>query len=122
MAEDLSSTTLSRPSLDLAAFEGAAFDLDGVVTRTAALHAQAWKTLFDAFLEAQARRAGTAFRPFDIDTDYRRYVDGKPRLDGARDFLRSRSIELPEGAPGDAADRETVRGLAARKDALFLEL
>ena len=91
MAEDLSSTTLSRPDLDLTAFEGAAFDLDGVVTRTAAVHAQAWKTLFDGFLEARAQRMGTAFRPFDIDTDYRRYVDGHtrdPRFAGLGHMVR----------------------------------
>lgn len=95
-------------------------DLDGVVTRTAHLHAQAWKQMFDEYL---ARRSGgERFEPFDIETDYRRYVDGKPRFDGARSFLRSRGIELEEGTPEDPPDRETIGGLGNRKNALFQKL
>lgn len=96
------------------------FDMDGVVTDTASIHAAAWKRMFDAYLEERSRRSGEPFRPFEIDTDYRRYVDGKPRYDGVRDFLRSRAIILPEGTSADAPGTETVRGLGNRKDQAFL--
>jgi len=97
------------------------FDMDGVVTDTAAVHAEAWKELFDAYLEARSRRTGEPFRPFDSDADYRPYVDGKPRYDGVRSFLVSRGIELPEGDPSDPPDRETICGLGNRKNRAFLE-
>ncbi|HXG26019.1 MAG TPA: beta-phosphoglucomutase family hydrolase, partial [Candidatus Binatia bacterium] len=96
------------------------FDMDGVVTDTASVHARAWKQLFDAYLAERSRRSAEPFRPFDIDRDYREYVDGKPRYDGVRDFLRSRGILLPEGTPDDPPESETVRGLGNRKDGLFL--
>jgi beta-phosphoglucomutase family hydrolase len=95
------------------------YDLDGVVTRTADLHAAAWKALFDRYLEDRAARAGTPFVPFDIAGDYRTYVDGKPRYDGVASFLASRGISLPLGAPGDPPDAETIHGLGDRKNALF---
>ncbi|CAL9343239.1 putative protein [Streptomyces sp. enrichment culture] len=94
------------------------FDLDGVVTRTAVVHAAAWKETFDAFLRA---RDGEDFRPFDAVADYDEYVDGRPRADGVRTFLASRGIELPEGEPGDPPDAETVNGLGNRKNELLLE-
>lgn len=97
------------------------FDMDGVVTDTAAVHAAAWKRLFDGYLRERSRRTGEPFRPFDIDRDYRRYVDGKPRSDGVRDFLGSRGVVLSEGDPDDPPDRETVRGLGNSKDRYFLE-
>lgn len=97
--------------LDLAAF---LFDLDGVVTRTADVHAHAWRQLFDGFLEARAGGAG--FTPFRLPEDYIAYVDGKPRYDGVRSFLESRGIDLPWGTPEDAP---TVCGLGNRKDQLF---
>ncbi|MFI0999593.1 beta-phosphoglucomutase family hydrolase [Streptomyces galbus] len=93
------------------------FDLDGVVTRTAVVHAAAWKEMFDAFLRA---RDGDSFRPFG-DDDYDQYVDGRPRADGVRSFLASRNIELPEGGPDDPPDAETVHGLGNRKNELLLE-
>ncbi|MFG3248553.1 beta-phosphoglucomutase family hydrolase [Streptomyces sp. NPDC048187] len=93
------------------------FDLDGVVTRTAVVHAAAWKATFDAFLRA---RDGADFRPF-TDSDYDQYVDGRPRADGVRSFLASRGIELPEGTPDDPADAETVNGVGNRKNELLLE-
>jgi beta-phosphoglucomutase family hydrolase len=93
------------------------FDLDGVVTRTAVVHAAAWKEMFDAFLRD---REGDDFRPFD-DHDYDEYVDGRPRGDGVRSFLASRGIELPEGDPGDPPDAPTVHGLGNRKNDLVLE-
>ncbi|MFF1718166.1 beta-phosphoglucomutase family hydrolase [Streptomyces sviceus] len=93
------------------------FDLDGVVTRTAVVHAAAWKEMFDAFLR---EREGEHFRPFD-DHDYDKYVDGLPRADGVRTFLTSRGIELPDGNPDDPPGAETVHGLGNRKNALVLE-
>jgi beta-phosphoglucomutase family hydrolase len=94
------------------------FDLDGVITKTAVVHAAAWKQTFDDFLRA---RDGADFRPFD-DTDYDEYVDGRPRADGVRTFLASRGIHLPEGTPDDPPDRQTVHGLGNRKNELLLEL
>ena len=93
------------------------FDLDGVITDTAAVHAVAWKRLFDDFLEDRAE--GRGFQPFRVPEDYLAHVDGEPRYDGVRDFLRARGIVLPEGSPSDPADRVTVRSLGDRKDALF---
>jgi beta-phosphoglucomutase family hydrolase len=93
------------------------FDLDGVLTQTATLHAAAWKTMFDAFL----RGRNEPFVPFDADRDYDRYVDGKERNDGVRSFLQSRGIVLPEGAEGDPPELDTVRALGNRKNALVLE-
>jgi beta-phosphoglucomutase family hydrolase len=92
------------------------FDMDGVLTQTATVHAAAWKQMFDEFLEAQD---GPAFRPFDDVEDYQEYVDGKPRYDGVRDFLASRAITLPEGSPSDGPSQLTVCGLGNRKDVLL---
>jgi beta-phosphoglucomutase family hydrolase len=89
------------------------FDLDGVLTNTAAVHAAAWKHTFDEFLR---QRDGAGFRPFDKLVDYDDYVDGKPREDGVRDFLASRGITLPEGSPDDSQDAATVYGLGNRKN------
>jgi beta-phosphoglucomutase family hydrolase len=89
------------------------FDLDGVLTNTAAVHAAAWKHTFDEFLQ---RRDRAGFRPFDKQLDYDDYVDGKPREDGVRDFLASRGITLPEGSPDDSQDAATVYGLGNRKN------
>jgi beta-phosphoglucomutase family hydrolase len=98
------------------------FDLDGVLTRTATVHAAAWKQMFDEFLKSWAERTGEPFVPFDVATDYDRYVDGRPRLDGTRTFLESRSIHLPEGAPSDPADAQTLHGLSNKKNELVLRL
>jgi beta-phosphoglucomutase family hydrolase len=98
------------------------FDLDGVLTQTAKVHAAAWTQTFDAYLSDRAARTGEAFRPFDEVTDYDEYVDGKPRYDGVRSFLASRGIELPEGTSDDPATAETVRGLGNRKNELVLRL
>jgi beta-phosphoglucomutase family hydrolase len=108
-------------AIDPVRFEAAVFDLDGVLTETAAIHAQAWKRLFDEFLTKQAAASGKVFQPFDADSDYRLYVDGRPRSDGVRTFLAARGITLPEGQAGDPPDALTVRALGARKDAYFLE-
>ncbi|MEN3264731.1 beta-phosphoglucomutase family hydrolase [Pseudonocardia sp.] len=97
------------------------FDLDGVLTDTASVHAAAWKQMFDDYLRARAERNGTPFREFDVKADYGPYVDGKPRLEGTDAFLRSRGIVLPAGGPGDAPDAETVYALATRKNDLVQE-
>lgn len=122
MPDQSDASPADGPVIDLSAFDGAAFDLDGVVTRTATVHASAWKRLFDEFLQTRAARTGEPFRPFDSGADYRQYVDGKPRYEGVRDFLASRGIDLPEGERDDPPERETVRGLGNRKNALFREL
>jgi beta-phosphoglucomutase family hydrolase len=96
------------------------FDMDGVVTQTATVHAAAWKEMFDEFLSARARSTGTEFVPFDAHAEYDAYVDGKPRLDGTRSFLESRGIQLAEGTPGDPPGTPTVHGLSNRKNDLVL--
>lgn len=101
---------------------GCLFDLDGVITKTALVHAAAWKEMFDAFLREYAAETGTTFVPFDAGREYDRYVDGKPRLDGTRSFLQSRGIHLPEGNPDDPPGAHTIYGLSNRKNALVLEM
>jgi alpha,alpha-trehalase len=103
-------------------FDAVLFDLDGVLTATARLHAACWKRMFDEYLAQRADEAGEPFRPFEIATDYKRHVDGKLRYDGVRSFLGSRGIHLPEGDPDDPPDRETVCGLGNRKNELIGEL
>ena len=93
-------------------------DLDGVITDTANMHAACWKQMFDEYLQKRAAERGEPFRPFDLATDYRLYVDGKPRFDGVRDFLTSRGIQLPEGSPDDPPQAQTVGGLGNRKNDL----
>jgi beta-phosphoglucomutase family hydrolase len=127
----------TRVNIEKSRFDAVIFDLDGVVTQTAAVHAAAWKRLFDAYLAERAARTGTSpggdgadaaggaadardpLRPFDLETDYRLYVDGKPRYDGVRDFLASRGLELPMGDPSDPPGRETVCGLGNGKNDFF---
>ncbi len=109
----------ARPVIDLSSIDAVIFDMDGVMTDTAAVHAVAWKQMFDAFLVERSRRTGEPFRPF-VDEDYRRYVDGKPRYEGVRSFLDSRGIRLPEGSPQDPPSGQTLRGLGNLKDELFL--
>src|SRR4051812_25398072 len=92
------------------------FDLDGVLTDTAAVHAAAWKEMFDQFLRDYAEQHGLPYRPFDARAEYDAYVDGKPRMDGVRDFLASRGITLPEVTPSDPPDAATVNGLGNRKN------
>jgi beta-phosphoglucomutase family hydrolase len=98
------------------------FDMDGVVTRTAVVHDAAWKQTFDDFLRKWAAEKGGKFVPFDPVQDYDEYVDGKPRLDGTRAFLASRSIVLPEGSPSDPPGSFTIHGLSNRKNDLVLEV
>lgn len=96
------------------------FDLDGVLTRTAVVHAAAWKEMFDEYLRRRTEETGQPFVPFDIHDDYGRYVDGKKRADGVRSFLASRGITLPEGTPTDPPMVATVNGLGNRKNDLVL--
>src|SRR4029077_12179652 len=103
-------------------YDAVLLDLDGVITDTANLHASCWKRMFDEYLQERATRRNEAFRPFDLATDYRLYVDGKPRFDGVRDFLASRGIDLPEGSPADPPQAETVCGLGNRKNDLINEI
>lgn len=99
-------------------YDAVLFDLDGVVTDTASIHAACWKQMFDEYLLERGARTGEIFRSFDPVADYRLHVDGKPRFDGVRDFLNSRGIDLPEGNPHDPPDAETVGGLGNRKNRL----
>ncbi|MFD7644033.1 HAD family hydrolase [Kitasatospora sp. NPDC059795] len=98
------------------------FDLDGVLTQTAKVHAAAWKDMFDAFLRSESERTGAPFVAFDPVGEYDRYVDGRPRLDGTRQFLASRGIELPEGTPEDPPGSRTVNGLSAAKNDTVLRM
>ena len=98
------------------------FDLDGVLTQTAKVHAKAWKQMFDEFLRGWYERAGEPYREFALPDDYQKYVDGKPRRDGVRSFLQSRAIDLPEGSPDDPAEADTIYGLGLRKNNLVLKL
>jgi beta-phosphoglucomutase family hydrolase len=114
-ARDRSAKESARSSV----LDAVLFDMDGVVSATAAAHAIAWKLSFDPLLEKRADERDEPFQPFDPDLDYRRYVDGRPRHDGIRSFLESRSIELPDGSEDDDPDDETVCGLGKRKNACF---
>jgi len=108
----------SAPPIDPRDFDAVLFDLDGVLTQTAKIHAACWKEMFDDYLKSRSEREGEGFRPFDIDSDYKLHVDGKPRDDGVRDFLRSRDVELAEGQASDPPGEETVQGLGNRKNEL----
>ena len=103
----------------MARFKAVILDLDGVVTQTARLHAEAWKRLFDEYL---GKRTEGEARPFDVERDYLLYVDGKPRQDGVRGFLESRGIHIPLGNHADSPDVETCHGLGNRKDGYFKEI
>jgi len=96
------------------------FDLDGVLTQTAKVHAAAWKEMFDAYLRGRVARSGDAFVAFDPVADYDAYVDGKARAAGTRSFLAARGIDLPEGAPDNPPGTETVQGLGNRKNEIVL--
>jgi beta-phosphoglucomutase family hydrolase len=98
------------------------FDLDGVLTQTAKVHAKAWKQMFDEYLRCRTDRSGEPFREFALPADYEEYVDGKPRRDGVRSFLESRGIDLPLGTADDPPDAETIYGLGTRKNELVLQL
>jgi beta-phosphoglucomutase family hydrolase len=108
--------------VDLTAYGAWLFDLDGVVTDTARVHAAAWKAAFDPVLEEEARRTGAPEDPFDPGADYLRFVDGRPRADGVRVFLASRGMDLDEGTPDDPPEARTVCGIANRKNDLLVHV
>jgi beta-phosphoglucomutase family hydrolase len=99
-------------------FDGVIFDMDGVVTKTADVHAAAWKMAFDEYLQQRQKNLGEPFRAFTRD-DYLDYVDGKPRFDGIKSFLQSRGIQLISGTPEDKPETESIYGLGNRKNGLF---
>src|SRR3954467_15191585 len=107
----------SIPPITRDQFDAVLFDLDGVLTSTAAIHAEAWKAMFDDYLRSHPGNANQR-RPFDIDGDYKRYVDGKPRYAGVESFLESRGIHLPKGSPDEPPNDRTIAGLGNRKDAM----
>ncbi len=103
-------------------FKAVVFDLDGVITQTALVHAAAWKAMFDEYLQKVAARDNIPFKEFTHENDYLPYVDGKPRYDGVKSFLESRGIDIPFGDPADNEDAETVCGLGNRKNTKFVEV
>lgn len=112
----------SRFIFSRSGFDGVLFDLDGVITKTAAVHARAWKAMFDDFLRQWSERTGRLQQPFDIVEDYGRYVDGLPRSEGVASFLASRGIFLPPGQPDDPPGSQSITALGNRKNALLLDL
>ena len=105
--------------IDWGRFRAVLFDLDGVITQSASVHAAAWKETFDDFLTRHSKTTGTTFEPFDIHRDYTRHVDGLPRRDGIRAFLKSRGLSLAEGSADAPATSDTIAGLASRKNNAF---
>jgi len=99
-------------------FQAVILDMDGVITQTVKLHMKAWKETFDNFLE---KRDGTGFQPFET-RDYKIHIDGIPRFDGVRKFLKSRQIELPEGGPEDTDDEVSIHSIGMTKNKVFRDL
>jgi beta-phosphoglucomutase family hydrolase len=108
--------------VDITAYAAWLFDMDGVLTKTAEVHAEAWKQAFDAFLVHETARTGTTYAPFDVEADYEKYVDGEPRDDGVRNFLAARDIKLPEGSDDDGPEVRSVKGLGNHKNDLVLKV
>ncbi len=114
---------MDTPHKSLFDLDAVIFDMDGVVTDTAKVHAAAWKQLFDAYLQERSGQTGQPFVAFDERSDYEAYVDGRNRYDGVRSFLESRGISLSEGGDGDGGGgggEPTVQGLGNQKDQYFL--
>ena len=111
-----------NPRLDLSAYQAWLFDMDGVLTKTALVHAEAWQQTFDEFLLGESVRTGTTYAPFDSEADYQKYVDGEPREDGVRNFLKARGIVLTEGTASDGPDVRSVEGVGNRKNELVLKV
>lgn len=107
-----------QPPIQPEQFRAVLFDLDGVLTDTAKVHAACWKRMFDGFLRQHAADTHIPFQPFDIGSDYPQYVDGKPRFDGVRSFLTSRGIILPQGEPDASPQEQSVCDLGNRKNEL----
>jgi beta-phosphoglucomutase family hydrolase len=111
-------STADRLEITRDRYDAVLFDLDGVLTSTAEIHAAAWKQMFDDYLRRRATSRGEPFKEFDIGSDYRLYVDGRPRYEGVQQFLQSRGIRLPRGTPDSPFDEESVSGLGNLKDRL----
>jgi alpha,alpha-trehalase len=120
--ESLVSASREKHLVFVGEYDAWLFDLEGVLTDTASVHAAAWKATFDGYLKVISEREGSVFAPFEVDPDYYEYVDGKPRYDGVDTFLRSRGIVLRWGTPNDAPSPETVCGLGNRKNTAFNEV
>jgi len=110
-----------KPLVTSDSFDAVLFDLDGVLTATAEVHASCWKKTFDHYLQLRAAKNNEPFQPFDLNRDYSSYVDGMPRFDGVKSFLESRGIDLPYGHPDDPPDRETICGIGNRKEDLLIK-
>lgn len=121
VSEPTSTSTSERATTDIGSLDAVIFDMDGVVTETAVVHAAAWKKLFDTYLRTRADETGEPFVAFDEAADYERYVDGRNRYDGVRSFLESRGIDLPQGTPDDPPGDGTVCAMGNGKDAYFLQ-
>ena len=113
--------TKTRFVISKSKFDAVIFDLDGVITQSAKIHAKAWKEMFDDYLSVRSKKEGVHYDPFNIKKDYDDYVDGKPRYDGVKSFLQARGIKLPYGSPEDSPNKETICGLGNRKNALFAQ-
>jgi len=103
-------------------FDAVIFDLDGVITKTASVHAESWKVMFNEYLRLREQRDDESFQEFSYDKDYLTYLDGKPRYQGVQSFLESRGIDIPFGEKEDAPDQETVCGLGNKKNVTFRDL
>lgn len=99
--------------------KAAILDMDGVITKTASIHAKAWKKLFDQYNQQREEQGKPAYEEFSIKKDYNQYLDGKPRYDGVKSFLKAKDIELPWGDPDDSPQKETICGLGNRKNEFF---
>lgn len=113
---------MSQNNSQLYSFDAVIFDLDGVITKTAVVHAAAWKAMFDEYLQTRAEKSGEPFKEFTYEEDYLTYVDGKPRYKGVQSFLESRGIHLEYGDPGDSTEKETICALGNRKNIKFVEV
>ncbi|OVE75814.1 hydrolase [bacterium F11] len=114
--------TIKDHTITLKQYDAILLDLDGVITSTANVHASCWKIMFDEYLKKHAKKEGEPFKAFETGVDYKLYVDGKPRYDGVRSFLKSRNIVLPEGDPNSPPDEESVHGLGNRKNELIRDV
>lgn len=117
---------MSKTAMQLAIspklYEAVIFELDGVLTKTEKVHTAAWQALFDDYLKERSEKDGKTYSSFDVSIDYPEYIDGKPRGDGVKSFLQSRGIHLPEGAPDDPPELETVCALGNRKNQFFHQI
>lgn len=111
-----------KHSIDFEKFKAVLFDLDGVLTSTEKIHSACWKKMFDEFLQEKSTETGEDFVPFDLERDYLKYIDGKPRYQGVRDFLTARSINLPEGTLKSPPSEKSIMGLGNKKNKLFNEI